>query len=684
MNIQFNYTYRGNIKQKYLPISEVIEMIRNGKYDRIVDIVRQEAQLYAGVSPNAIIEATETMPYLVWSYAQDEKYTGLVMLSLPAKDEEQLENLRNIVNAYLQVICSFKGSSGRSLKVIMAYDINEVHDITSFHANAYSRAAAFLLANTGVKADGRGAESHYGCRISSDPKAYYNENAIPIILPTPSSMSKNDYGMSEVSTLQPKTTVLPGYNEVEMEVTRFNLLRRRLNIDAEEGYASEIIKLAESCAKADIKEEIAIKCTLMLKRFEDKDLMVRSSFEQAYATTKPSTTLSKNILPKNTLNLELMKRFLKARYRFRQNEMTGSVEYSELFRYVSSWRPLTDRDRNTICMEALRAGIEVWDRDINRYINSTLIETYDPMIEWMTQLPQWDGRDRLGELAATVKTNWLMWPEMFRTWMRSMVSQWRGVNRMYGATMVLMLTGSQGTRKSSFCKRILPPELMSYYIDRLDFTNKKDAERALTRFCLINLDEFDQISSHQTAFLKHILQKSNVAYRKMYQDDVEQRRRYAAFCATTNSETPLTDPTGSRRYMVIEVTEPIDTSYEIDYPQLYAQVTHEIRHDMPTYFDSEMERLVQEHNANYTEEMPLATMFRNTFEACRPSDADSIELTPTEVLLELKEKYKTSIAVNRSTATQLGKYLYSCGIRTVSRGGKRIYILRKCDTSTTH
>lgn len=416
-----------------------------------------------------------------------------------------------------------------------------------------------------------------------------------------------------------------------------------------------------------------MKCTLALPRFRGKQMLVRTSFERAYEEGKPQSV---RLLSKSVMNIEMMQHFLTARYRFRQNEVTGSVEYLEINRYVTSWKPFTERDRNTICLEALKAGIEIWDKDINRYVNSTMIGSYDPISEWIAALPQWDGKDRVGELAAKVRSDWERWPEVFRIWLRSMVSQWSGRNRMYGATMVLMLTGRQGTGKSTFLKRLLPEKLSAYYVDRLDFTNKKEAERALMRFCLINLDEFDQISPRQTAYLKHMLQKSSIMYRKMYQDDIEQRRRYAAFCATTNSDAPLTDPTGSRRYLVVEVTDTIDNTYDIDYEQLYAQLMYEIRHDEPAYFSAEMERMIQNHNGNYTEEMPLAAMFDATF-AKASSNGKCEELTSTEILLALKERFKTGVSISRSTSTQLGKYLSACGIHSAMKNGKRIYRLTR-------
>lgn len=674
-----SYLYRGEIRSKELLVEELIETIRNGKYIKGVEALREDVRIMVGIGSKASVESAEKLPAVNWSM-NNAGYNGLVLMSLPFKDEKQLAELRKIVNAQINVLCSFEGSSGKTLKVVMVVKNTDGKEMSAeaqkaFHTTAYCRMAAFLLAVTGISSTGKGNVIDGGCRVSYDPEAYYNTNAVPVMIDAAENTPDIPNNYEDISALAPRGNVLPGYSELEMAVTNFNLVRRQVDFSGSESEEEQdyayVIRLAEACAKAGIIEEVAVKCTLSMNMFEGKSMLVRTSFERAYEEIKPN---KKALLSKSVMQMELMQRFLAIRYRFRQNAVTGSVEYAEIGKYVASWKPFTERERNRVCIEAQKAGIEVWDKDVNRFVNSSLVDTFDPLAEWLQNLPEWDGRDRVGELAATVKTDWEVWPEMFRLWMRSMVSQWKGMNRMYGATMVLMFTGKQGIRKSTFFKRLLPRELAAYYVDRLDFTNKKDAERALIRFCLINLDEFDQISAKQTAFLKHILQKSDVTYRKMYENDIEQRRRYAAFCATTNSEAPLTDLSGSRRYLVVEVLEPIDVSQEIDYEQLYAQVLAEIRNDEALYFDAEKERIIQDHNKNYTEDMPLATMFDDTFVAAQRGE-ECLEMTSTEILLELKKTFKSSIQINRSTSTQLGKYLVSRGIRSILKDGKRVYRL---------
>ena len=157
-----------------------------------------------------------------------------------------------------------------------------------------------------------------------------------------------------------------------------------------------------------------------------------------------------------------------------------------------------------------------------------------------------------------------------------------------------ILVGAQGTHKSTFCREMIPPALRAYYTDSIDFSQKRDAELYLNRFALINIDEFDQITLPQQGFLKHILQKPVVNLRKPQGRSVLELQRYASFIGTSNQKDLLTDPSGSRRFICIEVTGNIDTTQPIDYEQLYAQAMHEIHHGERYWFDSEDEQIMTE------------------------------------------------------------------------------------------
>ena len=156
-----------------------------------------------------------------------------------------------------------------------------------------------------------------------------------------------------------------------------------------------------------------------------------------------------------------------------------------------------------------------------------------------------------------------------------------------------------------FARRFRIPSILDFTIlpqisSPVSYTHldvyKRQAELYLNRFALINIDEFDQITLPQQGFLKHILQKPVVNLRKPHGRSVLELQRYASFIGTSNQKDLLTDPSGSRRVICIEVTGNIDTTQPIDYEQLYAQAMHEIHHGERYWFDSEDEQIMTENN----------------------------------------------------------------------------------------
>ena len=76
-------------------------------------------------------------------------------------------------------------------------------------------------------------------------------------------------------------------------------------------------------------------------------------------------------------------------------------------------------------MEARRTGIDCWDRDVNRFVYSKEVKEYHPFRQYMERLPEWDGKDRVSDLARRVSSEPL-WVEGFHRWMLALASQWMG------------------------------------------------------------------------------------------------------------------------------------------------------------------------------------------------------------------------------------------------------------------
>ena len=352
--------------------------------------------------------------------------------------------------------------------------------------------------------------------------------------------------------------------------------------------------------------------------------------------------------------------FLDEYYMFRRNVLTGAVEFIDK-QSGESWMPLRKYDQNTITLRALQSGIEAWDKDVKRFVESSFVKTYNPLKEYLEQLPQWDHHDRITSLANRVPTKNKYWEHDFHLWFRAMVAQWLQVNPEHGNTMTPLLIGRQGDGKSTFCRLLLPPELRVYYTDRIDFTNRNEAVQALVRFALINIDEYDSISKNQNAFLKHILQKADFKARKAYSSVMERHQRYASFIATTNDTQPLTDPSGSRRFLCIETCGSIDLQRPINYQQLYAQAMEEIADGLPTFFKRQNERRIQRSNVPYQYTEMMAELVNEYFK--HPENkAEEKQMTVVQILKHIRLQ-NPGIGINRSSLIKLGFALINAGFK---------------------
>lgn len=414
---------------------------------------------------------------------------------------------------------------------------------------------------------------------------------------------------------------------------------------ADNSLHSLTVRLAENCFRSGIPEEETVKRTYFHYYLRQKETVIRQIVRSVYQENKGFNTQS-SLSKEQRLAIQTDE-FMKRRYDFRYNTQVGEVEYRERHSFRFRFSPIDKRTLNSIALDAQSEGIPLWDRDISRYIYSNRIPVFNPLEDYLYDLPHWDGKDRILALAQTVPCNNPYWAELFHRWFLNMVAHWRGnTDKKYANSVSPLLVGAQGTRKSTFCRSIVPPELRAYYTDSIDFSRKRDAELYLNRFALINIDEFDQISSTQQGFLKHILQKPVVNVRKPYANAVLEMRRYASFIATSNQKDLLTDPSGSRRFICIEVTEAIDTNRPIDYNQLYTQAMHELDHGERYWFDQSDERIMTENNHDFEQIPPEEQLFYHYFRVAG-NDEEGEWLSSAEILNRLRRYSAIPLSTKR-------------------------------------
>ena len=305
--------------------------------------------------------------------------------------------------------------------------------------------------------------------------------------------------------------------------------------------------------------------------------------------------------------IRFIENFFKRRYQLRYNVVKQLAEFRPNDLSFREWRPLTDREMKSIVVEQMKEGGESWMNDIRIYLESAHIEDYNPVHEFLAACGEWDRKaNYIEDFARRLPTSYDRWPRYFHRWFLAMVAQALNINRDYGNSMVPMLIGGQGIKKSNFCKNILPPSMREYYMDDIKMDNAEQVERVLGRMWLVCIDEYNAKTEREQAKIKRLLTEKDVQIRKMRSDQYTMTPRLCSFIATTNDLTPLPSGDGSRRYLCVEVTGQADMSGRINYKQMFAQAVAELRDpDCVYWFTSDDERLIQEHNRQYQQVQPI-------------------------------------------------------------------------------
>ena len=661
---------------KAQPISNLRTSIRYASPDAKLD----DAKKLAKVIPAAAFRKTA-------NGIQMTAYNGIIQIEVNhLANLMEVNRVKQEAEELSQTYLAFMGSSGHSVKIWVRFTRPDKslpknrEEAEIFQAHAYRKAVSLYQPILSYSIELKNPALEQFCRQTYDPELYYNPDSTIMYMRQPMEMpSETTYQEAVQAETSPFKRLIPGYDSLETLSALFEValnkacqslseLQPGIYPRSDEDLKPLLVQLAENCFQAGIPEEETARWAIAHLYRQKKEFLIRQTVQSVY-------TIAKGFGKKSPLSaeqeLELRtEEFMQRRYEFRYNTMTTVTEYRERNTFCFYFRPLSSRVRNSIAMNARLEGLSLWDRDVVRYLDSDRIPIFNPIEDFLFGLDvRWDGHDRIREIAARVPCNNRHWADLFYRWFLNMVAHWRQTDRKYANCTVPLLVGPQAYRKSTFCRSLLPPELQAYYTDRIDFSNKRDAEISLNRFALINMDEFDQNRVNQQAFLKHILQKPIVNVRRPHGTATQEMRRYASFIGTSNHKDLLTDTSGSRRYIVVDVTGPIDCS-PIDYEQLYAQAMHDLYKRERYWFDPEDEKVMNESNQEF-QVMPIAEqLFHEYFRAATEGE-ECEQFLAIEILEQVQHDSK--IRVSDCNIIQFGRILQKNRVPSVHTKRGNVY-----------
>lgn len=212
-----------------------------------------------------------------------------------------------------------------------------------------------------------------------------------------------------------------------------------------------------------------------------------------------------------------------------------------------------------------------------RHASNMLFEQLDrDLIQELVKDLEWDGVERLATWGSEhFETKW---PEYADEWGRLLITG-LGLRLLKPGTKVdhcCILVGGQGIGKTTFFEELSSFGGFSFYhsCTELETGEQRDQATAFRQATVVDLAEGVVFNSRKTHIdaVKQIISQVEDRHRQVYRTVVSVVPRGFIFVGTTNRRDQLSDLTGSRRFLNLEVTKIKKLSYEKKL-QLLAEVT---------------------------------------------------------------------------------------------------------------
>ena len=146
--------------------------------------------------------------------------------------------------------------------------------------------------------------------------------------------------------------------------------------------------------------------------------------------------------------------------------------------------------------------------------------------------------------------------------------------------------------------------------------------------------------------------------------------RIASFIGTSNTPRLLTDPTGSRRFLCVELAHAIDVDTPIEYEQLYAQCMHLLNSGERHHFTAEEVEDIELRNRAYRHLPPVEEQFRTLYR--QPEEGEQSLLLSAAELHEQLRRHNPYL-MRGVNAQNFGALLREWGFKRVEHHHRRVY-----------
>lgn len=581
------------------------ELVRIIKFD---EMTKNHTELYRKQVPisKALADNTKLMmPGITASALMDGqgkqvanilKPTYWLAVDIDKIPEEKMQEVITKADKDPYVMARYVTASGHGLRILTRYkpfDDPEVTAVELFDV-VVRKAMDYFSILLGVPADEKCCDITRMCGLAHDPTAYFCWNSKPFELESKDikrlyfkkSMAEK-YERRSSRRRKPSQKMvslakhIPTIDEAAASIEK--LLETWGKAFEPSRHNDYVYNFGLTCLKYDIDQKEAT--DYADQHFSAQYPKTVSVMNQAYKHQEQRGTwqfMRKGESYGKKPSMKMLKQWLSMRYEFHRNEVTGYYEVCSrdvLKGKFHHWTRMDDNIENSLWIEMEEDGLQTQLPRLHSLINSDFSEKYNPLLDYLTALPAWDGKtDYIQMLADRIhiaNTDGAHHTQedfryFFKKWFVAMVVTWV-TDTVVGQT-ILIFVGKGGLFKTTFFDKLLPKILHDYFINEstASYTDK-DFMEAMASKALMCLDEFETAFGKNLSAFKSCVTKLFFSIRRPYDKYRTELPHRAAMCGTSNSVQIISEEE-NRRYspwLIESIDSPID--HPIDYQHVYAQ-----------------------------------------------------------------------------------------------------------------
>ena len=559
-------------------------------YRQRLEVSKKFADEYKPVSP--AITASALMDGYGKSLANFRKPTFHLQLDFDKIPKDKMPLIAQLIRQDTHVKISYVTISGRGFRVICPYAPLEDDDVSTLELFdlMIHKAMEHFIQLLGIAPDKACTDITRSCGLAYDPKAYFHWNAQPFRLDAGDLKALYTRKAKEAKYAKPqpskptarKSPATSKPVAIDEAAPHVKHLLTQWGYQFEAGRHNEyIVHFAKVCILYGIAQDEAV--AYATKEFGPSYDKTAEVMKSCYKHTEHFGEwhfYRKGDGYGERAKVKVVKQWLRTRYDFHQNMVTGFYELRSKMVITGKyfhWTRIDDNIENSLWAEMDEQGLSVPCKKLHDIINSDFCTPYDPLDEYLRGLEPWDKEkdpDYIDQLADRIrivdKPEYLHTQEWFRyffkKWLVAMVVAW--VTLKVVNQTILIFVGKGGIFKTTFFAYLLPPQLRQYFInDSTACYTDKDFMEAFSSKAMMCLDEFEIVFGKNLSAFKSNITKLSFSIRRPYDKYRSELPHRASLAGTTNTQQFITDEE-NRRYspwIVESIQSPIDDPFDYDH-----------------------------------------------------------------------------------------------------------------------